>query len=112
MTPRKEHKRKPITQKERTRLLVRARGRCERCDEELDDMVPQIHHVDGNPRNNSPSNLEVLCPNYHSVSPECEARAHPGDCEGARRFNVMSLVPQSFLANQEIVWSVTNPISL
>lgn len=40
---------------------------CERCG--YDD-VPQIlgvHHKDRNRRNNAPDNLEVLCPNCHSL---------------------------------------------
>lgn len=43
---------------------------CERCD--LDDnwnglpITLQIHHKDGNNKNNHIDNLEVLCPNCHS----------------------------------------------
>jgi 5-methylcytosine-specific restriction endonuclease McrA len=30
------------------------------------EITPEIHHKDGNPRNNKPSNLIVLCPNCHT----------------------------------------------
>lgn len=29
-------------------------------------IVLQVHHIDGNPKNNDPSNLQILCPNCHS----------------------------------------------
>lgn len=29
----------------------------------------QVDHVDGNPDNNQPSNLRLLCPNCHSLTP-------------------------------------------
>lgn len=33
-------------------------------------IVPlELHHIDGNYRNNSESNLELLCPNCHALSP-------------------------------------------
>ena len=28
----------------------------------------QIHHIDGNYKNNSEENLELLCPNCHSLT--------------------------------------------
>ncbi len=61
-----EPKRKPVKQSERTKVLIRARGRCERCNHPLDDVKPHIHHKDGNPKNNKLSNLKVMCPNCHS----------------------------------------------
>lgn len=31
--------------------------------------VLQIHHIDGNHYNNEESNLQLLCPNCHSLTP-------------------------------------------
>ena len=59
-------KRKPVSQSARTKVLVRAKGKCESCGSYLDNVKPHIHHKDGNPRNNKLSNLQVLCPNCHS----------------------------------------------
>ena len=28
--------------------------------------ILQIHHIDGNSKNNSPDNLQVICPNCHA----------------------------------------------
>ena len=34
------------------------------------DSVPlEVHHIDGNAFNNSENNLELLCPNCHSLTP-------------------------------------------
>jgi len=54
-----------IPSSSRTKVLVRCGGRCEKCGIGLGDLVPDIHHIDGNPQNNEPSNLIVLCPNCH-----------------------------------------------
>lgn len=34
----------------------------------------ELHHVDGNPRNNNFSNLKILCPNCHSQTPNHRGR--------------------------------------
>jgi hypothetical protein len=44
---------------------------CQKCgcsdvNEFTGKSILQIHHIDGNPTNNSPSNLELLCPNCHA----------------------------------------------
>ncbi len=46
---------------------------CQRCSwskkNPLTNMVPlEVHHKDGNPLNNKPDNLELLCPNCHSLT--------------------------------------------
>lgn len=64
--PISSRKRKPrIPRSVRTKVLLRCEGRCEECGEKLGDLVPDIHRIDGNPKNNDPSNLIVLCPNCH-----------------------------------------------
>ncbi len=59
-------KRIPVGQSLRTKLLVRAKGKCEKCHCSLDGIKPHIHHKDGDPKNNKMTNLKVLCPNCHS----------------------------------------------
>jgi|YelNatPaOPRAMG01_1025707.scaffolds.fasta_scaffold236495_1 5-methylcytosine-specific restriction endonuclease McrA len=62
--PRKE----PIPRSLRTELLLRCKGKCEECglDFHKEGIRPHFHHKDGNPKNNKPSNLIVVCPNCHS----------------------------------------------
>ena len=48
-------------------------NKCQRCGwHELNpttNIVPlQVHHIDGNAFNNQPENLELLCPNDHSIT--------------------------------------------
>lgn len=54
-------------------LIERANGKCELCGwSELNpftNKVPlELHHKDGDYRNNSEENLELLCPNCHSLT--------------------------------------------
>ena len=57
----------------RAYLLKQANNKCGSCgwgiENKYTGVVPlQIHHVDGNYKNNSPGNLVVLCPNCHSLT--------------------------------------------
>lgn len=63
-----EPRREPIPRSLRTKLLLRCRGKCEVCglDFVKEGVRPHFHHKDGNPKNNKPSNLIVVCPNCHS----------------------------------------------
>lgn len=70
--------RKPIIELKRwssvRNRIFEKRGRiCERCGwSEINDyygIIPvQINHKDGNKKNNDENNLEILCPNCHSLS--------------------------------------------
>lgn len=45
--------------------------KCEKCKNEnwLDGKIPlELHHIDGNKYNNSLDNLQILCPNCHSLT--------------------------------------------
>ncbi len=46
------------------RDLIKA---CERCGYDEHPEILGVHHKDRNRKNNDPSNLEVLCPNCHSL---------------------------------------------
>jgi 5-methylcytosine-specific restriction endonuclease McrA len=52
--------------------LIRERGhRCEKCKNTEWFDVPiilEIHHIDGNKKNNVRENLQLLCPNCHSTT--------------------------------------------
>jgi hypothetical protein len=57
----------------RLRLLADGvkEARCERCGltEWLGEPAPlQLHHVNGDGRDNRPENLQILCPNCHSLT--------------------------------------------
>ena len=54
-------------------LLEKHNFKCERCGwgeiNEFTKTIPlEIHHIDGNYRNNREENLQVLCPNCHSLT--------------------------------------------
>lgn len=72
------NKRKPLNELKsiphiRT-ILIHKRGRkCEKCGWDLKNqfhnIIPvQLHHKDGNKDNNFEDNLEILCPNCHSLT--------------------------------------------
>ncbi len=57
----------------RNYLLQKNHYKCEKCGwgevNSATNRVPlQIHHIDGNSENNAESNLQVLCPNCHSLT--------------------------------------------
>jgi hypothetical protein len=73
------------------RRWVRERdgNRCVRCGwcevHPVTGLVPvQLNHIDGNFENNRPENLEMLCPNHHSLTPTFGA-LNKGNGRGARR---------------------------
>ena len=56
------------------RYLIKLHGnKCMKCDwceiNKFTKRVPiELNHIDGNPENNEISNLELLCPNCHSLT--------------------------------------------
>jgi hypothetical protein len=69
---RKRHKNPRNGQARRKRALIQQRGhRCESCQltEWLGGAIPiELHHMDGDPENNAPENLQVVCPNCHALT--------------------------------------------
>jgi predicted Zn-ribbon and HTH transcriptional regulator len=58
----------------RGRLLKKAGNKCTQCGWDAINPVSkrcplEMDHIDGNPRNNTPGNLRILCPNCHSLTP-------------------------------------------
>jgi len=61
----------------RNQLLVKRGHKCERCKRtewEGEQIKIEMHHVDGNNKNNEESNLQLLCPNCHSLTPNFRGR--------------------------------------
>lgn len=55
--------------------------KCECCglNEWMEKSLPlEIHHIDGNRLNNSLDNLQILCPNCHSQTPNWRSRNQKG----------------------------------
>ena len=60
-------------------MLKKANYKCEICgwgkENPYSHKIPlQIHHIDGNSLNNQEVNLQVLCPNCHSLTPNFGSR--------------------------------------
>ena len=55
------------------RQLIKLRGhKCEECDRKKwrgQQIAIELHHIDGNRTNNTLENLQLLCPNCHSLTP-------------------------------------------
>ena len=58
----------------RTYLMLKYNNCCQKCGwgeiNPITEKVPlEIHHIDGDKKNNKEDNLELLCPNCHSLTP-------------------------------------------
>ena len=67
------HKKLENTWRLKNRLLAEGikEHRCEHCNNTkwLDHPIPlELHHIDGNRKNNTLQNIELLCPNCHSLT--------------------------------------------
>lgn len=62
-----------VSQNIRRYLFEKHNNKCEKCGwgeiNTTTGLIPlQIHHIDGNALNNKESNLQLLCPNCHSLT--------------------------------------------
>ena len=60
-------------------LIKEANGACTRCGfnkthPEDGSSVLEVEHIDGNGTNHSPSNVTVICPNCHALTPTYRGR--------------------------------------
>ncbi len=58
-------------------LIERDGRKCTRCGREEweNDLIPlEVDHMDGNPGNDLPQNLRLLCPNCHALAPTSKGR--------------------------------------
>lgn len=67
-----------LSQTIRNYILEKANYQCELCGwhetNSTTGKIPlEIHHIDGDYENNRPENLQVLCPNCHSLTPNFKA---------------------------------------
>ena len=56
-------------------------ARCSRCrlTSWMDQPIPlELHHVDGDPKNNVKGNLEILCPNCHALTSNHAGKGNRG----------------------------------
>lgn len=68
------HEEKQISNYIRNYLFKKYDNKCCKCGwcckNESTGLIPlEVHHIDGNYKNNKEDNLELLCPNCHSITP-------------------------------------------
>lgn len=77
-----------LSERIRKYLIDKSNNKCSKCGwgeiNQFTGKVPlEIHHKDGNPYNNEEDNLEVLCPNCHSLTKSF--RGNRGNGRASRR---------------------------
>jgi 5-methylcytosine-specific restriction endonuclease McrA len=81
------------------RYLIDKYGeKCSKCDwalrHSINQSVPlEVHHVDGDSLNNSEKNLELLCPNCHSLTPSYK-NLNRGKGRNWRKENYIKVAPR------------------
>lgn len=63
-----------VSSRIRRYLFAKYDGKCQLCgwhgvNQKTGKSPLEIHHIDGNFKNNAESNLQLLCPNCHSLTP-------------------------------------------
>ena len=77
----------------RKRILERDQNTCQYCGVQRTTFI-QINHIDGNPKNHSDENLEVICSACHKIT-------HSG--LWAVSFNVLDIYEKSNFSQKEII---------
>ncbi len=59
-------------------LFKKYNNKCSRCgwnkkNQYIGKVILEIEHIDGNPKNNKEENLDLICPNCHSLTPTYKA---------------------------------------
>ena len=72
-------------------LYEKNNGKCENCGwgevNPYTERVPlEIHHIDGNYKNNTEENLQLLCPNCHSLTETYKSHNKNGR-KGRKKYN-------------------------
>ena len=84
--------------------LIRQRGhRCEGCQlsEWMGQVIPlDLDHCDGNPENNADSDLRLLCPNCHALTPTYKAKNRMAWEQCRRHRKTVEFRPHSTVAVQ------------
>lgn len=73
------------------------RGCCEKCElnEWLGEKIPlELHHIDGNKYNNELNNLQILCPNCHSFTPNYRRKK---DGDNFKYKTIKEMYPKFFI---------------
>ena len=76
------------------KLIKERNHRCECCKNLswLDKPIPlEIHHIDGNNKNNDKNNLQLLCPNCHALTPNYKGK------------NIKSIYPKTEILDSTII---------
>jgi transposase-like protein len=78
---------------------------CETCKNEtwLNQPIKlELHHIDGNPRNNSLNNLQILCPNCHSYTDTFCKRKSSLSCKVTLDFKEIKQIFETSLSIKEV----------
>lgn len=77
-------------QSKRVRLILEQNGKCAHCglSEWMGNPISfEMDHIDGNKRNNTRENLEILCPNCHSMTPTWRGRKVKSNDEEIKNYS-------------------------
>ena len=82
--------------------------RCEKCGltEWQGEKIPlEVHHIDGNRRNNDLSNLQLLCPNCHSLTDNYRSKNR---ATNKKLFDWMVANSSNSIVNEELSGAILN----
>lgn len=89
--------------------------KCEVCKNEMWNglSIPlELHHVDGNPKNNEIENLQILCPNCHAQTENFKGKNKGKNRKKGAKFDgaeVILLIPKSFSVRDVLLKAGLSP---